>query len=369
MPTKHYVLPGRVIAVDANKKVMTVNFADPRPWTSASVTQFHITLEHGDSAQQFTLNSTALTAASTSNNRQLRPDSNEEITGTALGHLRCINYDATIGHYELTQPVTLSYGNMEQRFESIDFFVTDNTGNSNTLKTNVIDSVDRYDFAGDWLFDENNTNQAAVLTQTWGPTSEEVGGALDLPGDDWDLTGTALLVTDNTNYTWAETDDTSGTITGNTNSTWTRDGGTITILWGGNANTWYKVEIGDDLNDLVAVSDYNDIYTPGDVVWTKASGDFLSTSESTWTYSYDNGTITIKWEDDDDQKIVADWDAEANTFVWASENWSSGFGFQEGSPVLSYSDYVYNDVPVPFVVEIVSQFPYCCAKLTVDAHH
>ncbi len=61
MPTKHYVLPGRVIAVSADTKDMTVTFADPRPWRSASVSQFFVTLEHLDVAQQFTLNSTALT--------------------------------------------------------------------------------------------------------------------------------------------------------------------------------------------------------------------------------------------------------------------------------------------------------------------
>ena len=219
MPVKHYILTGRVMSVDADTRVMTVTLPNPRPWSTCTVSQFHITLQHADVAQQFTLCSDSLTGTSTSENRQLRHDSYEEITGANLGHLRCISYDATIGHYELTQPVTLHYGNTAERLVSVDFYVTDNTGNVHTLLTNVTESVDRYDFAGDWLFDENNTNQAAVLTQTWGPTSDEVGGALDLPGDDWDLTGTALLVTDNTNYTWAETDDTSGTITGNTNST------------------------------------------------------------------------------------------------------------------------------------------------------
>ena len=274
MPTKHYVLPGRVIAVDEAKKVMTVNFADPRPWTSASVTQFHITLEHGDSAQQFTLNSTALTAASTSNNRQLRPDSNEEITGTALGHLRCINYDATIGHYELTQPVTLSYGNTAERFESIDFFVTDNAGLSSVLPTNVTSSTNRYAFAGAWTWDADNTAQAGNLTQTWGPNEfTETGGAFDLPNDD-----------------------------------------------------------------------------------------------SFWVYSYTTGKITIKWENNDAQKIVAEFDLQA-TFKFISESWASGFGFGVGSAVLMWTDYINNYNALPYDVVINSQYPYCSAKLSVDALH
>ena len=275
MPTKHYVLPGRVIAVDAARKVMTVNFADPRPWTSASVTQFHVTLEHGDVAQQFTLNSTALTAASTSNNRQLRPDSNEEVTGTALGHLRCINYDAVIGHYELTQPVTLSYGNMEQRFESIDFFVTDNAGVSSVLPTNVTSSTNRYAFAGAWTWDADNTAQAGNLTQTWGPNEQEgTGGAFDLPNDD-----------------------------------------------------------------------------------------------SQRSFNYTTNKVTIKWENDNNQKIIADWDPDNAVFKFASESWASGFGFNIGDPVLTWTDYINNFNKVPYVVEINSQYPYCSAKLSVDALH
>ena len=274
MPTKHYVLPGRVIAVSADRKDMTVNFADPRPWRTASVSQFHITLEHLDVAQQFTLNSTALTAASTSNNRELRPDSNEEVTGTALGHLRCINYDETIGHYELTQPVTLNYGNTAERFESIDFFVTDNAGDRSVLPTNVTNSINRYYFEAPWTWDADNTAQAGNLTQTWGPNEAEgTGGAFDLPDDD-----------------------------------------------------------------------------------------------STWSYNYLTNVLTVKWENNNNHKIIAEFDGQA-VFKFVSESWASGFGFNVGDPVLTYTDFLDNGTEVPYDVEVVSQYPYCCAKLTVDAHH
>ena len=161
MPTKHYILTGRNFTVDATKKTATVAIADPRPWRTATVSQFHVTLEHLDVAQQFTLCSDALTGTSTSANRQLRHDSGEEITGSILGHLRCINYDEVIGHYELTQPVTCNYGNTAERLESVDFYVVDNTGNSSALPTNVTSSINRYTFGGAWTFDADNTAQAA----------------------------------------------------------------------------------------------------------------------------------------------------------------------------------------------------------------
>ena len=275
MPVKHYILTGRVIAVDSAKKVMTVTLPNPRPWSTCTVSQFHITLAHADTAQQFTLCSDALTATSTSENRQLRHDSNEEITGANIGHLRCINYDAVIGHYELTQPVTLHYGNTAERLVSVDFYVTDNAGNSSVLPTNVTSSINRYNFAGAWTWDADNTAQAGNLTQTWGPNEQEgTGGAFDLPNDD-----------------------------------------------------------------------------------------------SQWSFNYTTNKVTIKWENNNNHKIIADWDPDNSVFKFSSESWNSGFGFSAGDPVLTYTDWINNSVDVPYEVEILSQFPYCCAKLTVDAHH
>ena len=275
MPVKHYILTGRVMSVDADTKVMTVTLPNPRPWSTCTVSQFHITLAHADVAQQFTLCSDALTQTSTSENRQLRHDSNEEITGANLGHLRCISYDATIGHYELTQPVTLHYGNTAERLVSVDFYVTDNAGNVNTLLTNVTESINRYAFAGAWTWDADNTAQAGNLTQTWGPNEQEgTGGAFDLPNND-----------------------------------------------------------------------------------------------SQWSFNYNTNKITIKWENDNDQKIIADWSPDSAVFKFASESWASGFGFNVGDPVLTWTDYINNFNEVPYEVEINSQYPYCSAKLSVDALH
>ena len=274
MPVKHYLLNGRVMGVSTDLKTITVTLPNPRPWNTATVNQFHVTLEHFNSAQQFTLCSQALTHSSTSENRQLRHDNNEEITGGCLGHLRCINYDDTIGHYELTQPVTCHFGNTAERLESVDFYITDNTGETVTLPTNVTASINRYSFEAPWIFDPDNTAQASNITQTWGPNEQEgTGGAFDLPAAD-----------------------------------------------------------------------------------------------STWSYNYLTNMITIKWENDTNQKIIAEFDGQA-VFKFVSESWASGFGFIVGSPVLTYTDFLDFGTEVPYVTEILAQYPYCCAKLTVDAQH
>ncbi len=274
MPVKHYLLNGRVMDIAADLKTITVTLPNPRPWNNATVSQFHVTLEHLDVAQQFTLCSKALTDSSTSENRQLRHDNNEEMTGGCLGHLRCINYDETIGHYELTQPVTCHFGNTAERLESVDFYVTNNTGETVALPTNVTDSINRFVFGGAWTWDADNTAQAGNLTQTWGPNAQEgTGGAFDLPNDD-----------------------------------------------------------------------------------------------SQWSFNYNTGMITIKWENNDNHKIIAEWNGQAN-FKFVSESWASGFGFVVGSSVLTYTDFINFAVVVPYEVEIITQYPYCCAKLTVDAEH
>ena len=105
----------------------------------------------------------------------------------------------------------------------------------------------------------------------------------------YDLTGVAELVPDTANYTWAETDSVSGTISGATNSTWARSGDEITVHWGGNSATWYKMELGANKAQLVAISDYADIHLPGTVLWEKASGQFGSAVSVTFT---DNGDGT-----------------------------------------------------------------------------
>ena len=114
----------------------------------------------------------------------------------------------------------------------------------------------------------------------------------------YDSTGTIELVVDNVNYTWAETNSTSGTITGPTNSTWTRSGNFYTILWGGNSATWYKLEVNSaNKKQLLATEDYNDIHSPGTLIWEKASGHFANAASVTFSDNGDNtGSIgNISW--------------------------------------------------------------------------
>ena len=104
----------------------------------------------------------------------------------------------------------------------------------------------------------------------------------------YDSTGTIELVVDSANYTWAETNSVSGTITGSVNSTWTRVGDIYTILWGGNSATWYKNEVNSaNKKQLLATEDYNDIHSPGTLIWEKASGQFATAASVTFADDYD----------------------------------------------------------------------------------
>ena len=94
----------------------------------------------------------------------------------------------------------------------------------------------------------------------------------------------------------------------------------------------------------------------------------LPNDDSNWSYNYLTNMITIKWEANNAQKIIAEFDGQA-TFKFVSESWASGFGFGVGSPVLTYTDFINNAVELPYEVEVITQYPYCCAKLTVDAQH
>ena len=370
MPRKQYYLSGN--SFTATDDELTVTFDNPREMTQVHIVHAGFTLDLGgpDPPPQLYLRSAALAAATHSRARTVTVNGREAMSDV-LGHVTLAQaHDlSSTGHFELQRPVTVSFGNFKGKMPSMDFFLTDHTGRRVDFLFEVVSSIDRYAWGGDYTL--NPTGDTGALTLTWGPNANDyVGGALDLPGDDWDLTGTALLVIDNVNYTWASATDTlSGTITGATNSTWTRAGGIITILWGGNAATWYKVEIGDDMDDLVAVSDYNNIYTPGDIVWTKASGVFLTIAvASTWTFNYGTGVFILKWEDDDAQKINGVWDKGTQAFTWSSgdpESW----GMVQGDPILTFNDWTNNGVEVVVTNEITEQHPYASMALAVDAAH
>ena len=144
----------------------------------------------------------------------------------------------------------------------------------------------------DFYFTDNSGNPIPVgqgddVTETvW----QQDGSFVDTYKEELNLT--YELVPDSVNYTWAETDSTSGTITGTTNSTWTRSGNEYTVLWGGNSATWYKMEVGSNKKQLLATSDYADIHSPGTLIWEKASGQFANAVAVTFTDNYD-GTGSV----------------------------------------------------------------------------
>ena len=94
----------------------------------------------------------------------------------------------------------------------------------------------------------------------------------------YDLTGVAEYSPASENFTWG-----SGTITGSTNSTWTRDGDIITMHWNDDSSQWYKMKVGTNKANLVAVEDWNNIYAVDEVLWEKASGQFGSATSVTFT--------------------------------------------------------------------------------------
>jgi hypothetical protein len=145
----------------------------------------------------------------------------------------------------------------------------------------------------DFYFTDNSGNPVPIgqgddVTETvWQQDANFVDTYKEDLNLTYDSTGTIELVVDNVNYTWAETTSTSGTITGPTNSTWTRVGNEYTILWGGNSATWYKNEVNSsNKKQLLATQDYNDIHSPGTLIWEK-EGNFASPVSVTFTDDYD----------------------------------------------------------------------------------
>ena len=125
----------------------------------------------------------------------------------------------------------------------------------------------------------------------------------------YDLSGLAELVPDVVTYTWVGGSALSGTITGATNSTWTRVGDVVTVLWQDDPAFWYKMKVGSNKAQLIAIEDYNNIHTPGTVLWEKDSGQFAAAvsvefsdtddnfgsidSGHTWEFSTTTGYLTL----------------------------------------------------------------------------
>ena len=105
----------------------------------------------------------------------------------------------------------------------------------------------------------------------------------------FDMDGNATAQFDgNLSYLWTETSPGVGTITGQViDSTWEKDSTTneITIYWDfANQGTsmWYKLEVGANKAQLEAISDWNNVYVAGTVVWIKDSGNFSNATNETF---------------------------------------------------------------------------------------
>ena len=116
-----------------------------------------------------------------------------------------------------------------------------------------------------------------------------------------DLNGAATANFDgNLVYTFTETGEGVGTITGQViDSTWEFDAtnGELTVYWDfANQGTsqWYKMEVGSNKAELVAIDEWNDAYTPGDLIWTKNAGQWKNAQTETFVDNGDNtGTVDV----------------------------------------------------------------------------
>ena len=125
---------------------------------------------------------------------------------------------------------------------------------------------------------------------------------------DWTLSGSVTSNFDsNLVYTWNDNNDNTGTITGQTiDSTWVLNPVTniVTVYWDfANQGTtqWYQLEVNPSQADqLIAVDDWNNVYTAGALVWTRDAGGFAVSTAEDWTDNGDNaGTVDgLDWEFD-----------------------------------------------------------------------
>lgn len=126
----------------------------------------------------------------------------------------------------------------------------------------------------------------------------------------YDLSGLAEFVPTGNDYTFVGGAATSGSLTGTPNSSWTREAdGVVTLLWEDDENEWYKMQVGANKSQLVAIEDYNSTYIAGTVMFAKASQQFASAvsveftdnsdntgsvdSGHTWVFSTVNGKFTF----------------------------------------------------------------------------
>ena len=180
---------------------------------------------------------------------------------------------------------------LQHPLHTLDLFFTDNAGNRIPVGRGE---------------DETNTvwQRDAIFSGTY---KEE----LNLT---YDLSGLAELVPDLVDYTWVGGSALSGTITGTTNSTWTRSGDVVTVFWSEDSAFWYKMKVGANKSQLIAIADYNNIHPVGTVLWSKDAGQFAS-------------AVSVEFEDNDDNTGAVDpglsWEFSTVTGLVTFENTST----------------------------------------------
>ncbi len=181
MPRKLYHLSGN--SFTTTEKELTVTFANPRELQQVTVTHAAFTLDLGgpDPPPQLYLRSTALGAATHSRARTVTAAGKEEMSDV-LGHVSLVQaHDlSSTGHFELTRPVAVNFGTFKGKMPTMDFFLTDHTGARVNFLFQVISSIDRYQWEGEYTL--NPTGNTVNISNMWGPNENEyVGGDLDYP--------------------------------------------------------------------------------------------------------------------------------------------------------------------------------------------
>ena len=181
MPRKQYYLAGNSFTATPDQLQLT--FANPRPLQQVTVTHAGFTLELKASIPppQLYLRSTALGAATHSRARTMTQEGAESMSDV-LGHVSLVSaHDASsTGHFELTRPVSVNFGNFKGEMPTMDFFLTNHTGARVPFLFDVVSSIDRYQWEGQYTL--NPTGNTVDITNQWGPNENEyVGGDLNFP--------------------------------------------------------------------------------------------------------------------------------------------------------------------------------------------
>ena len=181
MVRKQYYLSGD--SFTATDDELTVTFDNPRELQSVSITHagFTLDLSGPDPPPQLYLRSAALAAATHNRARSVTAAGREGMSDV-LGHVSLVQaHDlSSTGHFELTRPVTVNFGNFKGKMPSMDFFLTNHTGTRVPFLFEIVSSIDRYQWEGEYTL--NPTGNTVNISNMWGPNENEyVGGDLDYP--------------------------------------------------------------------------------------------------------------------------------------------------------------------------------------------